>query len=41
MMKSSETVENKIDNAARDVLMLSRNTLIVNLRFLDMAMSML
>lgn len=34
----SETTE-KLNNLARDVLLLSRNTLLVNLRFLDMALS--
>lgn len=33
--------KNKIEKAARDVLRLSRNTLIVNLRFLDVAISRL
>ena len=32
-------LEQKIDNLARDVLKLSRNTLLVNLRFLDAALS--
>ena len=32
---------NRIDKVARDVLVLSRNTLLVNLRFLDMALSRL
>ena len=31
--------EQKLDTLAREVLMLSRNTLLVNLRFLDMALS--
>lgn len=30
----------KLDKLARDVLILSRNTLLVNLRFLDSALSM-
>ena len=32
--------QNKIDELARSVLTMSRNTLLVNLRFLDMALSM-
>ncbi len=32
--------QNKIDELARNVLTMSRNTLLVNLRFLDMALSM-
>ena len=31
----------KADKLARDILRLSRNTLLVNLRFLDMALSCL
>lgn len=33
--------QKKLDKLARDVLLLSRNTLLVNLRFLDMALSRL
>jgi len=40
-MTDQKLVENgaKMDKLARDVLLLSRNTLLVNLRFLDMALS--
>lgn len=40
-MISDQDVQNKISKATRDVLRLSRNTLIVNLRFLDAAISRL
>ena len=40
-MSSTSTDNYKINKAARDVLRLSRNTLIVNLRFLDTAISRL
>lgn len=35
-----EQIENR-DKLAREILLLSRNTLLVNLRFLDMALSRL
>lgn len=40
-MTEQKLIENgaKMDKLARDVLLLSRNTLLVNLRFLDMALS--
>ena len=41
MMVNNQGKQNRINKSARDVLTLSRNTMIVNLRFLDMAMSML
>ena len=40
-MITDQDVQNKISKAARDVLRLSRNSLIVNLRFLDTAISRL
>ena len=40
-MSDVKDVNNRINKVARDVLMLSRNTLLVNLRFLDMALSRL
>ncbi len=40
-MDRSDDINSRIDKAARDVLMYSRNSLLVNLRFLDMAISRL
>ena len=40
-MDWNDDKHNRLNKAARDVLLLSRNTLLVNLRFLDMALSRL
>ena len=40
-MSEVKELNKRINKAARDVLLLSRNTLLVNLRFLDMALSRL